>query len=417
MARRGGLVSALHRAAREADRAIAAAAREAERAQKEAERARRAEVRAAQQRQRKFAADSKRAAKEAKEAHIQSMQDEVASLNAELNEKYERIDSILMATLSVDDYVDIESLRQEVQHPPFDRADLEEPGEPPKPQSLPAEPILYLPPEPKGLAKLFGGSRYLRKVQLAEDEHKKEHVYWLSQKEKINAQNHAAQQQYHEQENERIKTLEAERARYQRECHEREKAVAENNAAVDQLINDLGYGVTEAVHEYIGMVLSNSNYPPDFSVTYRFRFEPQSAELILDVTVPNADVIPTIKSYKYVQKSDEITSTPLSQKACRDRYAGAVHQVALRTFHEVFEADRRGIIQTIALKVGTQALDRATGQQTYIPFVAASAERNKFLEINLAGVVPAATLEHLGAAISKNPMDLLSVDATGIRKA
>ena len=90
--------------------------------------------------------------------------------------------------------------------------------------------------------------------------------------------------------------------------------------------------------------------------------------------MPGPSEIPEIKSYKYAKATDEIVSTSLSQKECRDRYAGAVHQVALRSFHEVFEADRRGLIKTISLEVGTDTIDPATGQRTYVPFVIAAAE-------------------------------------------
>lgn len=51
--------------------------------------------------------------------------------------------------------------------------------------------------------------------------------------------------------------------------------------AVDKLIADLGYGTTEAVQEYVAIVLANSVYPDHFPVTHDFSFEPASAELQL----------------------------------------------------------------------------------------------------------------------------------------
>ena len=137
----------------------------------------------------------------------------------------------------------------------------------------------------------------------------------------------------------------------------------------------------------------------------------------LRVLVPGPDKVPSTSAYKYTKSSDEITSTSLSQKACKDRYAGAVHQVALRSMHEVFEADRHGHIKTISLEVGTETIDPATGREVYLLFVAAGAERNSFLELDLANVVPAATLSHLGAAVSKNPFGLVAADASGIRSS
>lgn len=97
-------------------------------------------------------------------------------------------------------------------------------------------------------------------------------------------------------------------------------------------------------------MLSNSVYPEHFQVSHEFEFEQSAAELRLRVLIPGPSEISDIKAYKYSKASDEITSTTLSQKECRERFASAVHQVALRSFHEVFESDRRGLIQTIPLK-------------------------------------------------------------------
>lgn len=193
--------------------------------------------------------------------------------------------------------------------------------------------------------------------------------------------------------------------------------MAERNKAIDTLIADLGYGAVHAVQEYVSIVLSNSVYPAHFTVEHDFEFDPATAELRLRVLVPSPDKVPTTSAYKYAKSGDEITATTLSLKACKDRYTAAVLHVALRSMHEVFEADRRGLIKTISLQVGTAAIDPATGREGYILFVAVGAARDSFLELNLSNVVPAATLNHLGAVVSKSPYDLVAVDPSGIRRS
>jgi restriction system protein len=133
--------------------------------------------------------------------------------------------------------------------------------------------------------------------------------------------------------------------------------------------------------------------------------------------VPAPSELPTAKAYKYAKASDEIVATALSQKECRERYASAVHQIALRSFHEVFEADRRGLIRTVRLEVGTTATDPATGRSAYIAFVIAAADRETFLTFDLSAVVPAMTLARLGAAVSKNPYALAPAERAGVRRA
>ena len=85
--------------------------------------------------------------------------------------------------------------------------------------------------------------------------------------------------------------------------------------------------------------------------------------------MPSPDTLPPsdTKSYKYTRSSDEITKSTLSQKARKDRYSGAVYQVALRSLHEVFEADRRGIIKTVSLEVGTYTTDSRDWSGSFHP--------------------------------------------------
>jgi restriction system protein len=420
MARRG-FIAELQHIAKVSAQEQAREAREAERKHKaaiaEAERTRKADERAALQFARANAAEQKRFAKEAREAHIGAMGAEVERRNLELSRVFHAIDSLLAATLDVDDYVDLEALRTVVEHPSFDRTDLETPVPAPGPVLDPPEPTFTQPSPPRGLRGLLGKKKHERTVAEATSAHEQAVAKWQAKLAKAEAARKAEASRHADLEAKRISELEAERTRYAAECSAREAEADERNQAIDKLIANLGYGTVDAVQEYVSIVLSSSVYPECFSVDHDFAFDAASAELKLRVLVPGPSKVSTTKTYKYTKSSDEITSTELSQKASKERYASAVHQVALRSIHEVFEADRRGIVKTISLEVGTETINPATGREAYILFVATGAERDSFLELNLSNVVPAATLELLGAAVSKNPFGLVAADATGIRQA
>lgn len=414
MAHRRGFLAEMQRQARQAEQRQRAAARAQAAAARSAEQAWKADQRASLALQRASEADRKRLEKEAAEAHVAARQAQVEQLNAELAAAYDQHDNLLQATLDVDDYVDLESLRRTAEHPPFDRR-LEKPIPAPLPLVDPPAPVFQPPAAPTGL---FGRKKKLAEAQAqAEAEYAEVRAAWERHMQELPARRQKLADQHAADEQRRQQALAAARARYQNECAAREAEAAQHNASLDQLITDLSYGAVDAVHEYIGIVLANSVYPEDFTVQHEAHFNPETAELELRVLIPGPELIPTTKSYKYVKASDEITSVPLSQKDSKDRYAGIVHQVALRTLHEVFEADRRGLIQAISLEVGTQTINPATGKDTYIPFAAVGAPRDAFSEIDLSAVVPAATLEHLGAAVSKNPLGLVPANGAGVRRS
>lgn len=420
MARRGFFAELQYRsrvAARERERAEREAVRIHVAAVRKSEQARKASERAQSQLAKAAESERKRLEKEAREAHLAAMEAEVVERNEKLAQIYDEVDSLLSSTLEVDDFVDLNSLRVEVAHPPFDRTDLDVPIRQPHRIPDPSEPVL-VPPEPlEGLARIFGKKRYAEAAEYAQREYERAMVQWREACRDAQARRQKVDEKHARDEARRLEALRAERERYAKECAERESEAADGNKRLDELIANLGYGTAEAIQEYVSIVLSNSAYPEHFQVEHEFEFDSSTAELRLRVLVPGPDGLPDIKSYKYSKSTDEITSTPLSQKECRDRYAGAIHQIALRSFHEVFESDRRGLIKTISLEVGTNTIDPATGQRTYVPFVIAAAERESYLAFDLSAVVPSLTLGRLGAAVSKNPYGLVTADRSGVRRS
>lgn len=391
-------------------RAYAAAVREAERAQRHAERA-------AAQAARASAAQAKEAEREAKRLHEAARLAEVDALSSRLLEVADELDSILSATLDVDDFVDLEALRVKAIHPPFPRRDLEAPTPDVIPVEVPPAPVFVEPDAPTGLGGVFGGKkRHAAAVAQARSAFDAEYDRWQRYAATVPAQQLEQMRQRDAIEQQRQQALAVARGEYNRECEAREAEAARSNAQLDALISGLQRGEGAAVHEYVGIVLGNSVYPDILSVEHDYEFDPETRELALTVLVCPPDRLPSEKSYRWVKSKDEIVATALTKKDLKERYANVVHQVALRSIHEVFEADRAGRIQTITLQVATETTDPATGLPRRIAFVGVAAERISFMEFDLHNIVPSATLGHLGAALSKSPFDLTRIDAApGVR--
>jgi restriction system protein len=418
---RSGFLTSIHRLAKQvarenerqrkaSQRAYAKALREAEAAQK---RGQQAYARA----QKASAADQKRLEKEARESHEAAMAAEVECRNLNLAEMEEELEGILVATLGVDDFVDLNTLRVGAMHPPFHRQDLMTPTRPPLPITDSPMPVHAELPAPRGLLSFLSKSGHEKAKEKALAKHHEETIRWQTEVARNEGLRAAEAAAYEERERARQGALKEEQDRYAADCARREGETNVRNREVDELIANLAYGTPEAVEEYIGIVLSNAVYPDHFPISHDYSFDPSSAELRLAVAVISPEQFPAVKAFKYVKASDEITEVPFSSKACKDRYAGAVHQVALRVPHEIFEADRRGLIGTISLKVGTHGIDPATGSSSFVPLVALGVAREDFMKIELANVQPAATLAHLGASVSKNPYGLIAANVSGVRKS
>ncbi|WP_460801893.1 hypothetical protein [Microbacterium sp. GXF6406] len=415
MARRRGFFAEMQHQAKLAERRQNAKQRERAQAEKRAEAAQRAAERARLAAERASEQDRKRLDREAAQAHVEARIAEAEDATAELHAKFEELDGILTATLDIDDFVDLEALRITAEHPPFPAEHLRRPIPVPAPIPDPPLPVKH---DPKPVRALFGRKQKEQQAIVdAEQQYAADYWTWKTASDEL-PHRRARQAQGHalaEQERER-KLAEAE-AQYAEETAARDRDVAEQNEELDQLISGLAYGTVEAVQEYVAIVLANSIYPEWLEVSSEAEFDPSQAELSMRVLVPGPELIPAINHFKYTKSTDEISPVAATQKETKERYASLINNVALRSLHEVFEADRRGIIQSISLELGTETISPATGLPTYVPFIAVAARREEFDKFDLSSVVPAATLEHLGATVSKSPYTLVPISSAGIRRA
>lgn len=392
-------------------RAHAAAQRASEKANRDYERARAAAARATD-------AQRRAAEKEAARLYVESRVADAEEMNADLASMLDEIDGLLAATLAVDDFVNLEEFKvTNVEHPPFDPGPLGTPT-PPMPELVyPPEPPFVEPPAPSGLSGAFGGKKkHTEAVEQARAAHGAAVQQWRDQCAHMYNSYLSEQGMRRQQEADRVTKLAEAETAYQAECRQREADAEARNAEVTKLINDLAFDIPAAIEEYVGIVLSNSVYPECFPVSHEHQFDLATRELTLAVTVPEPSAVPAIKEYRYVKAKDDIAATMLPAKAQKDRYANAVWQVAVRTLHEVFEADRAAKIHSIALSVGVNRTAPATGLPETVPLVVVGADRETFTKFDLANVVPDATLAHLGAAVSKSPFDLTPADTSkGVR--
>lgn len=248
-------------AERESVRANAAAQRRAEQARRQSERARAQLVRAS-------AAQQKVAEREAKRLHEESRLAEVASLNAQLAETYDEIDSILSTTLGVDDFVDLEQLRVVVEHPPFAHTDLEVLTPSPVRIATPPEPELVEPDAPKGLAGVFGKKKHAEALAAARAAFSVTHQAWRAAADAVPARQRQQMQERSAAEAQRLTRLKQARRVYRRECAERDVQAASTNQVLDELIRGVEAGADCAIQEYVGIVLGSSVYPESLCVAH-----------------------------------------------------------------------------------------------------------------------------------------------------
>ena len=373
MARRRSYTTTFAQRQREATRAQAAQVRAQAAARREAERARAAYLRAQ-------AADEK----ERKRLYAESRAAEVAARNDDLEAEIAALQDLLAVTLRVNDQIIFSSLKKPAAVPPWRNAQLEQPEPPPVPDA-------FRPAPPAGLSKIFGKSKY--EQALEEGRVRYEGA----------VRDHAAREQ------QRTAALAKTRAEWRAAADAAEAEAQEQHAEIDAFEADYRQGVQDAIAAYCSMVLETSQYPKGFPQRFKLAYVPESRQVVTEYELPTVAVVPAVKAYRYVKTSDTITETPRPQTQIKGLYASVVAQVAIRTVHELLEADAGEHIDTVVFNGVVDTTDPGSGRRVRPCLVTVRTTRDAFGELDLAHVEPLACLKHLSAGVSKSPSELVPV--------
>lgn len=420
MARRRGFFAELHHqqqlAARRQAQQQRLAVRQYNQAALARQRAASAHRRATEAARRSTAAEQVRLNKQMAAAYVAECEAEAAEKTAGAVAQLQEIEDLLAATLEIDDWVDLTRLRQPFVLDAFDAGNLNAATPSPTYIPIPPRPHFFGPDRPTGLSAKLGGQRKYE-AQLADAHAHYAHAvtYWHEQLNELFARNGATRRTWLTTEFDRLTRLEEAKRDHAIANQQRHKEIQRINTELEQLITDLRRRDGRALEQYVGIVLANSTYPEAFPVDYDYQFIAEDRELAVTVLVPAPEQFPAVKAVRYLKAKDEYTTTRLSATELKRRYNSAIYQTALRTPHEVFEADREGIVDAISLTVAVDTINPATGHERRVPLVQLAVDRHSFLALDLARVEPLETLKHLAAAVSKNPYAAIPLAGQGVR--
>jgi restriction system protein len=379
MARRSGLVRVLVQSQREAERRRVSQQREQARLQTQA--ARTAE-KARKDYERAVAADQKERAR----LYTESRQAQVALQNEQLEQQIHSLEHLLLDTLTIDPFIQVQSLKQPLTTPAFNPGPLGVPEPPPQWHR-------YMPPEPNGVQKLLPG---------AKDKHAQA-VVRAQETYRIHVAEHASREAGRQQALAQLK------AQYDHQVLTEQQRVAVQHAEIEAFQRDLQAGQPQAVVEYFIMVLASSVYPDSFLQKAKLAYVPESKQLVVEYDLPAFEVVPGVSSYKYVKAKDSITETARPQTQRKALYASIIAQITLRTLSELFRADRMKCLDLIVLNGYTESINKGTGQAVRTCLVTVRTSRDVFTGLNLSQVDPQACLAVLNASVSKSPSELAPV--------
>jgi len=189
------------------------------------------------------------------------------------------------------------------------------------------------------------------------------------------------------------------KATFEREYAERKEGFIKNqkdhNEKIDALAESITTGDPQSVIEHANIVLDSSQYHDLFEKSFEIDYLPDDKTLLIDYALPSPDIMPTVKAVRFIAASGELKETHISEREKKANYDLVCYQICLRTIHEIIEADIYHNIEKVLFNGFANYIDQATGQDTTSCIMSVLVDRKNFEAIQLNRIDPKACFKSL----------------------
>ncbi|SCF77293.1 MULTISPECIES: restriction endonuclease [unclassified Streptomyces] len=163
--------------------------------------------------------------------------------------------------------------------------------------------------------------------------------------------------------------------------------IRRHNAGIAEMTAGLRNGDSEATVEYFSAALyASTAWPEDLPRQVSAAYDSGARQLVLNWELPKYDVVPEMKSVRYMPSADQEkeTARPVAQR--RALYRDVLAQCLLLVLHDLFAADEFGALDSVALNGFMDDHDPATGRRAHMFLATVMASRAIFAGLHLEQV-------------------------------
>jgi len=163
------------------------------------------------------------------------------------------------------------------------------------------------------------------------------------------------------------------------------------------------------VEEYVKRVFSKESLPGGIPVLVRCTYVPESRQLIIEQELPTVDVVPTVKSHKYIASRNEVKEVQRPKTEIKQIYASLIAQIALSTLCILRRTDQARVIDAIAYNGMVDMINTATGQEEHRCLISINTTSDVLNGIDFSRVDAIDCLRGLRAHVSESPHEMTAV--------
>ena len=169
-------------------------------------------------------------------------------------------------------------------------------------------------------------------------------------------------------------------------------------------------GEVEAVASTIRRLLDLASLKDGIAnVGYAVEWDSESGTIVIDVSLPKPEDIPTIKEVRYVQSRSTIKEVELSAREKKDLYQEVGHQVVLAVLSRIDRFDTVQRIHAIAVNGYVAHVDPSTGRRVRPCILSLYVQRGELKDIDFSRVSSKDCFRHLKGVASASLADLAPI--------
>lgn len=181
------------------------------------------------------------------------------------------------------------------------------------------------------------------------------------------------------------------------------------NQGIDELRSQFEANDSEAIEKYAETVLERSQYPESLNLSSDVFFIKDKRTILVAMDLPPPGEMPKIVEHKFVAARNEFATKELKKSEQKDLYEEVISQVAIRTIHEMFESIYNESIDFVVFNGWVDGVDAKTGNPTRNCIVSIQAEKEDFESLNLARVSPRECITGLKGLVASEFVNLAPV--------
>ncbi|MEU8824373.1 restriction endonuclease [Streptomyces sp. NPDC048636] len=183
--------------------------------------------------------------------------------------------------------------------------------------------------------------------------------------------------------------LAAYRQQYEQWADAQIRTIRRHNSGITEMTAGLRNGDSGAAVEYFSAALyASAAWPEGLPRQLSAGYDPGARQLVLNWELPTYDVVPEMKSVRYMPTADQDKETARPAAQRRALYRDVLAQCVLLVLRDLFAADEFGALESVALNGFVDDHDPVTGRRERIVLATVMASRAAFAELHLEQVNP-----------------------------